>query len=216
LQLRNGSAIAVEANGDRGDGGSLTINAETIALLSGSKITANSLGGNGGNIGITARGLFPSQDSAITASSQLGVDGVVEVDTPSTDPTRGLIELSNNVVDAASLISKDFCAIRGESAFIATGRGGLPSNPLEMLGSNNVRVSLVSPVSPYMSELLSNHYRTNSWPAAMLICFASDVCLMLFAPLWFMAKSSKVTTDTLNEHIKSRARQSETRKVSLD
>ncbi|MGK7901361.1 MAG: hypothetical protein AB4352_08115, partial [Hormoscilla sp.] len=104
--------------------------------------------GDGGNINITARGLFSSNDSAITASSRFGVDGVVEVDTPDTDPTSGLIELSGTVVDAASLIGKDFCAIRGDSSFTRIGRGGLPSNPTEVIDRDNTRVSWVEPVAP--------------------------------------------------------------------
>lgn len=70
-------------------------------------------------------------------------------------------------------------------------------------------------LSTYAINLYSNHYQTDSWPASFMICFASDACLMLYLPLSFMAKSAKVTTDNLDEHIKDR-RKSSTRKTVVD
>ncbi|HIK49571.1 MAG TPA: filamentous hemagglutinin, partial [Oscillatoriales cyanobacterium M59_W2019_021] len=79
LQLRDGSSLAVAALGGTENGGNLTLDAETIAALENSAISANSVGGNGGNIQISTTGLFVSPQSRITASSQLGIDGTIEI-----------------------------------------------------------------------------------------------------------------------------------------
>ena len=146
LQLRNGSAIAVEARGGMENGGNLTVSAETIALLSGSNITANAVGGDGGNINLTASSLFVSTDSAITASSQLREDGVVAVNTPGIDPSSGLLTLPADVQDPAALIAADPCFQGWDSSFTVTRYGGLPPNPSNPLDSNLVRVDWVEPV----------------------------------------------------------------------
>ena len=92
------------------------------------------------------RGIFLSSDSQITASSELGIDGIVEISRPETDPGRGLIIFEEDVADPADLIAQDFCQQSKNSSFVVTGRGGLPPNPNQYLDSNNVRVSWVDPV----------------------------------------------------------------------
>jgi filamentous hemagglutinin family protein len=139
LQLRNGSTIDVEALGDIGDGGNLTINADTIVALENSDIIANAVGGNGGNINITTQGIFGTEfrpnltpKSDITASSQLGVDGTVRLNTPDANPTAGLVELSSALTDPSDRIISGCAADQGNT-FTITGRGGLPANPTQSL-----------------------------------------------------------------------------------
>ena len=133
VQLRNGSQITVEAGGS-GDGGNLTADAGTVALLEGSRITANAFEGNGGNISIATSGIFSSANSSITASSQFGVDGLISITNPSVDSTTGLVELSENPIAPNSLVVVG-CAARGNS-FVVTGRGGLPPSPEGQLTSD--------------------------------------------------------------------------------
>ena len=130
LELRNGSQITVEAGGS-GDGGNLTVDARTVALLEDSRITANAIDGNGGNISIATSGIFSSANSSITASSQFGVDGLISITNPEVDSTTGLVEFSDNPIAPNSLVVVG-CAARGNS-FVVTGRGGLPPNPEEQL-----------------------------------------------------------------------------------
>lgn len=55
--------------------------------------------------------------------------------------------------------------------------------------------------SVYMLNLVSNYAKTNSWFAAILICFSSDACLMLAMPLWFLSKASKKKSDELESRL---------------
>lgn len=50
-------------------------------------------------------------DSLVSASSQLGIDGVVEIDSPETDLNAGLVPLPANFFDAAQVLMRP-CAER--------------------------------------------------------------------------------------------------------
>ncbi|MFN6478986.1 filamentous hemagglutinin N-terminal domain-containing protein [Nostoc sp. DedQUE07] len=127
-----------------------------------SDITANAFEGSGGKVIINSAGIFglqprsrqeleqqlqttdpnklnPSQllTSDITAisQSQPSLNGEINLNTPDTDPSRGLIQLPSNLVDASQQIAQG-CTPRGRqtaSRFLATGRGGLPLSPNEPL-----------------------------------------------------------------------------------
>ena len=140
VQLRGGSSLLAEAGGT-GNGGNIALNAETIALLENSRITANAFEGNGGNIQIATQGIFRSANSRITASSQLGVDGIVEITNPEVDSATGLVELEHNPLDSSNRIVAG-CSSSVENSFVIAGRGGLPPNPLRQLISNSPWVDL--------------------------------------------------------------------------
>ncbi|MEH2182734.1 two-partner secretion domain-containing protein [Nostoc sp.] len=146
LLLRNGSQISTTAGSSKfgGDGGNITINSPFIVAVpkENSDISANAFTGQGGRVDITTNGIFgilpqksPTENSDITASSQLGVSGEVTINSPDTDPSRGLIQLPSNLVDASQQIAQGCTPRRGQNAgrFIATGRGGLPQSPNEPL-----------------------------------------------------------------------------------
>ncbi|MBN3872828.1 MAG: S-layer family protein [Nostoc sp. JL33] len=135
LVLRDNSAIAATAGGN-GNGGNININAPIIVGLENSDIIANAFNGDGGNINITTQGIFGlklgdrlTPESDITASSQFGVNGTVQVNTIGVDPNSGLVELPANVTDPSQQIATG-CAGGEGSSFVATGRGGIPQNPL--------------------------------------------------------------------------------------
>jgi hypothetical protein len=112
-----GSSITAEVGikGDRqATGGNISIDPTWVLLEDGSRISANAHSGNGGNISIRTQGLFVSPDSEISASSALGIDGTVEVDSPETNLTGELAQLSQSYLDAASLIG-DRCAAAGRA-----------------------------------------------------------------------------------------------------
>ena len=134
LQLRNGSQIDSEAGGT-GNGGNITLNTDTLALLEASRINANAFEGTGGNIAINTQGIFVSPDSAITASSQLGVDGIVQITNPDVDAGAGLVELSSETTDPSDRIVSG-CA--GGSSFTVTGRGGLIEDPMSVIRGETV------------------------------------------------------------------------------
>ena len=108
---------------------------------------SNAFRGRGGNINITTQGIFGIQprerqtdQSDITASSQLGVNGTIQINTPDIDPSRGLLILPAQVVDASRKIAQGCGAGNREATneFIVTGRGGLPLSPDDFLSSDVV------------------------------------------------------------------------------
>ncbi|MHC5676733.1 two-partner secretion domain-containing protein [Nostoc sp.] len=140
LLLRHGSTITAEAGGS-GDGGTITIKAPLIVGVENSDIIANAFEGKGGNIQITTQGLFGlkyrtqlTSESDITASSQFGVNGNVQITNPDVNPNSGLMQLPVNLVDASQQIATG-CANNQASQFVATGRGGVPPNPLQEVTS---------------------------------------------------------------------------------
>jgi filamentous hemagglutinin family protein len=148
LLLNNNSSISTTAGGT-GNGGNMAIDTRFLVAVDDSDITANAFEGNGGNIDITAQGIFRSADSDITASSQLGIDGSVRLNTPDIDPSRGLVNLPSDVVDASRQIDRTCyrpTASGNPSQFIITGRGGLPATLGETTSQEQSLVGLVSPV----------------------------------------------------------------------
>ncbi|MBN3898006.1 MAG: S-layer family protein [Nostoc sp. NOS(2021)] len=141
LVMRRGSSIVTNAGGI-GNGGNITINSPVIVGLENSDIVANAVQGNGGNIEITTQGIFGLEfrdqltpDSDINASSKFGINGTVDINNFGVDPNSGLVELPENVTDPSQQIATG-CAGSEGSRFVATGRGGVPQNPLQQVTSD--------------------------------------------------------------------------------
>jgi large exoprotein involved in heme utilization and adhesion len=149
--MRNESLISANALGTA-SGGNININTGFLIALppqgpEGSDIIANAFQGNGGRVNLAAQGIFgiefrqsrtPMND--ITASSEFGSAGIVAISTPNVDPSQGLTSLPTNVVDPSGLIDRrcEAASGSGTSQFTITGRGGLPSNPNEILGEEGL------------------------------------------------------------------------------
>lgn len=139
LLLRRGSFISTTAGTQQagGNGGNIRINAFNGFLVAvpteDSDISANAYSGTGGNVRINAQGIFgiqarsqPTLASDITASSQLGVQGEIAINQPDVQPTQGLIELPEDLLDASNQIAQ--ACPRGTAArrlgeFVVSGRG---------------------------------------------------------------------------------------------
>jgi large exoprotein involved in heme utilization and adhesion len=147
LILRRGSSISTDARGRDITGGNIIIDTDNLVAVpkEDSDITAKATESFGGRVIINATGIFGTQFrpqdtplSDITASSELGpqFNGVVQLNTPGIDPSRGLANLPTEVVDTSNQIAQA-CGTRGAEAgkneFIVTGRRGMPSNPHEPL-----------------------------------------------------------------------------------
>ena len=169
LILRRGSSISTNARGRNITGGNITIDTENLVAVpkEDSDITANAQESFGGRVIINAFGIFGTQFrlqdtplSDITASSALGpqFNGVVQLNTPGIDPSRGLANLPTEVVDASNQIAQT-CGAGGrearENEFIVTGRRGMPSNPHEPL-SNDEPLEDIHPPSEFSSSRNSN------------------------------------------------------------
>jgi len=150
LLMRDNSNISTTAGvaGAGGDGGDITINADFVVGVprENSDITANAFNGKGGNITITTQGIFGLQFrdrltplSDITASSEFGLDGefILNLLFP-IDVTQGLSELPTEPVTSELNQSCQAGGSQSAGSFINTGRGGLPPDPTEPLGSNDI------------------------------------------------------------------------------
>ncbi|GAA6614401.1 filamentous hemagglutinin N-terminal domain-containing protein [Scytonema sp. NUACC26] len=152
LLLRRGSSITTNASGDNITGGSITIDAKNgfiIALANeNSDIRADSENFRGGNItinnaagifGIQPRNVPSSQTSDITAKGATPeLSGRLQINSLDIDPRRGLVPLTIDVVDVASLVDENICAQTANSSFTYIGRGGLPPSPNNTLNSDAV------------------------------------------------------------------------------
>ncbi|MEL6165674.1 MAG: S-layer family protein, partial [Cyanobacteria bacterium J06628_3] len=114
-------------------------NSPIIASFENSDIIANAVEGNGGNINITTSGIFGlefreelTEESDITASSQFGVNGTVEINNLSIDPSSGLVKLPVALADLSQQIATG-CSRNTGSSFVVTGRGGIPQNPYKQV-----------------------------------------------------------------------------------
>jgi large exoprotein involved in heme utilization and adhesion len=166
--MDNESLISANAL-DQANGGNITIDSTFVVATpptgpKGSDITANAVRGNGGRVNITTQGQFgiefrpqltPKND--ITVSSEFGLTGEFRLNRPDIDPSRGLVNLPTDVVDASNQIAQT-CPTGGGSVvqneFIVTGRGGLPDNPSEVVSTDAVWTDLRTPtaVSRIQSE----------------------------------------------------------------
>jgi filamentous hemagglutinin family protein len=165
LLIRRNSQISTNAaaNGDGGNITIKAPNGFLVATPFGNNdITANGFFGSGGKIAITAKNIFgfmprtradverllntkdadqlkPSNipTSDITAFSQQNpsLNGTIQINSPDADPSKGLVELPVNLVDASQQIaaSCNSSGKNGRSSFITTGRGGLVADPTQPL-----------------------------------------------------------------------------------
>ncbi len=175
LLLRRNSQISTTAGtaSAGGNGGNITINTPSGFIVAppneNSDITANAFSGTGGRVTINATNIFgiaplnrqnleklrpndldpaqlPTNDITAISQQNPSLSGTVELNTPDIDPSRGLVQLPINLVDASQQI--DTSCNPGSrqiaSSFFITGRGGLPTNPQEILTHDSVLVDLVN------------------------------------------------------------------------
>ena len=78
----------------------------------------------------------PTSDiAAISQRSSPALQGTVTFSSSGVNPAQGLVELPQNVVNPAALISTNPCIQGAESEFTATGKGGVPPSPNDVLSS---------------------------------------------------------------------------------
>jgi large exoprotein involved in heme utilization and adhesion len=147
--MRHKSEISTTAGTAQagGDGGNITIDADFIVTIpkEDSDITANAFTGRGGNINITTQGIYglqfrphPTSLSDITASSEFGVQGIVQINTPDVDPSRGLVNLPNEPVNLEVAQGCQGGGTQASVEFFNTGKGGLAPNPYEPISSSDI------------------------------------------------------------------------------
>ncbi|MDZ8110348.1 MAG: S-layer family protein [Nostoc sp. DedQUE12a] len=142
ILLRRNSNITANAAGENVIGGDVNIDTKFLAAAENSDITATSDDFRGGRVRIKAISIFGTQfrnertlESDITARGKTPeLSGSIELNTPDVDPSRGLVELPVNLVDASQQITQGCTPRRVQSnSFVVTGRGGMPLSPSEPL-----------------------------------------------------------------------------------
>ncbi|MDY6902304.1 MAG: filamentous hemagglutinin N-terminal domain-containing protein [Cyanobacteriota bacterium] len=161
LILRSNGNISATAGA--GDGGNISIDAQVLAALENSDITANSEGSFGGKVAINVKGVFgtqfrelPTSESDITATSGRGAEfnGVVDINTISTNPNFGLAELPTGLTDSSKKIVAG-CSSNQANNFTVTGRGGNPENPNQLFAGNKPIIPIVDLISRSENQLIS-------------------------------------------------------------
>ena len=100
-----------------------------------------------GALEVSPTSLVPTSDiAAISQSSDPALQGTVTFSSSGVNPAQGLVELPQNVVNAAALIAANPCIKGAENEFTVTGRGGLPPSPNNVLGSPEQPLPWVEPV----------------------------------------------------------------------
>ena len=129
LLLRNNASITTSVADGAGSGGNIRIDPVFTILDSGSRIVAQAREGAGGNIHIVSDFFFASPDSLVSASSELGIDGVVEIESPDTDLNAGLIELPGDFFDVATLLTQGCAPGASLSRLVVRKYEVLPDSP---------------------------------------------------------------------------------------
>jgi len=89
-----------------------------------------------GELQVSPTTLVPTSDiGAISQSSSPALQGSVTFSSSGVNPAQGLVELPQNVVNPAALIATNPCIQGAESEFTATGKGGVPPSPNDVLSS---------------------------------------------------------------------------------
>jgi large exoprotein involved in heme utilization and adhesion len=95
---------------------------------------------------VSPTSLVPTSDiAAISQSSGPALQGTVTFSASGVNPAQGLVELPQNVVNPAALIAANPCIKGAESEFTATGKGGVPPSPNDVLGRPEERLLWVEP-----------------------------------------------------------------------
>ena len=174
LGLSGGSRISTTAGTAQqgGNGGDITIAVPLIIALpsTDNQIIANAFSGKGGNIQIQTQSILGNPFLTISASSNLGVDGVVNIESPAIDLDGGLILLSDKLLD----LSKQIAAVCGtssrnlenENRFVVIGKNGLPTDPRRLLSQDilvqDLRWQLESTALP--DQPIPNRVRSTPLP----------------------------------------------------
>jgi filamentous hemagglutinin family protein len=205
ILMRNGSVIATTAE-NNGSGGNITINSPLIVAVpeENSDIIANADQGPGGQIEISADGIYGLEyrdrltlKSDINASSNVeGLNGVVEINTPDVDPSRGLANLPVEPTDPEVAQGCRADRSQAQSEFVITGRGGLPPNPSEALSSDAVEVDLVTLNSSGENPSRPTAYANPTHPTPAPIIEAQGWVINPLGEVVLTATAPNVTPDS--------------------
>ncbi|MEM8721927.1 MAG: filamentous hemagglutinin, partial [Cyanobacteria bacterium P01_G01_bin.39] len=119
----------------------------------GSDIIANAEQGNGGKITISAESLLGIEERDATPNNQIndidvrsesGLDGTISIFTPDVNPIQRETELPNNIVEPQQTTAQACAASRqttAQNSLVIKGKGGVPLTPQSPLNSHNISIN---------------------------------------------------------------------------
>ncbi len=118
------------------NGGNILIDPNSV-ILQNSQIRADAIDGNGGNITIITPVFLADQTSVISASSQFGLNGTVNIQSPTSNLSGTLSSLPSSMRQAQSLQTGRCAALADSrsSSLIVAGRDTMPAEPGGWLSS---------------------------------------------------------------------------------
>lgn len=97
--------ITTSVAGGAEDGGNISLDPEFV-VLDHANVIARAVEGNGGNINIRTDHFVPDFSSAVDASSELGIDGEIQITSPTVDLASELAPLDSSFLDASSKLAR--------------------------------------------------------------------------------------------------------------
>ncbi len=124
------SAISTSVLGGAGSGGNITID-PNVVILQNSQVIAQAVQGAGGNISITTPLFLADAGSLVDASSQFGLNGTVNIQSPTSNLAGTVSSLPSSLRQAQSLQTGRCAALADSrsSSLIVAGRDILPAEP---------------------------------------------------------------------------------------
>jgi filamentous hemagglutinin family protein len=170
------STVTTSVGSGAGAGGNINIDPQFV-IVQNSNIIANAFGGPGGNINIVAGLFLIDPTSVISASSTLGLDGIINVDSPVADVTSGVTELPADELDASTLVQAP-CTARatGTSSLTSAGRSGIPAGPDGYLPSPGLALETGAASTAHSTEAPAPSYDVVVGGSALQVAMSDWGC----------------------------------------
>ncbi len=147
------SSISTSVLGGAGSGGNITID-PNVVILQNSQIIAQAVQGAGGNISITTPLFLADAGSLVDASSQFGLNGTVNIQSPTSNLAGTISSLPSSLRQVQSLQTGRCAALADSrsSSLIVAGRdilpaepGGWSPSPFALMGEETDSLAMASP-----------------------------------------------------------------------
>jgi large exoprotein involved in heme utilization and adhesion len=130
VRLTNKSEISTSVKGAKGSGGNIFIDPQLV-IVQGSAVTAQAVDGAGGNMTFVTPLFLADSASVVSASSQRGPSGIVTIQSP-TSNLSGTVGQLTAKPSPPHVLLQNHCSAKsgnGQSTFLLTGRNSLPEEP---------------------------------------------------------------------------------------
>jgi hypothetical protein len=191
IRVANRNISSSVQGGPSTAGGNITIDPKTVVLQN-AQIRANAVQGSGGNITITTPTFLADQFSLVDASSQFGLNGRVTIQSPTSNLSGTVAQLSSKTDQTQPLLQNRCVALAGggQSSFIVAGRDALPSEPGGWLSSPLVMENGTNDEREDVTRLTTKNLRQNeSLTSASHITETGVLSLRRLTPPGFLVRT---------------------------